>query len=41
MSMTDLLTELIRRGHEIRALYSIGGWLDVDSVEDVVAGASF
>jgi phosphoenolpyruvate phosphomutase len=41
MSMPDLLEELVARGHEVRVLYSIGNWLDIDSVEDVVAGASF
>jgi phosphoenolpyruvate phosphomutase len=41
MSMTDLLEELVARRHDVRVLYSIGNWLDIDSVEDVVAGASF
>ncbi len=41
MSMPDLIEELVARGHDVRVLYSIGNWLDIDSVEDVVAGASF
>lgn len=41
MSMPDLLEELVARGHDVRVLYSIGNWLDIDSVEDVVAGANF
>jgi phosphoenolpyruvate phosphomutase len=41
MSMPDLLDELVARGDDVRVVYSIGNWLDIDSVEDVVAGASF
>jgi phosphoenolpyruvate phosphomutase len=41
LSMTELVEEIIARGEPVRVLYSIGNWLDVDSVEDVVAGANF
>ncbi|MBT8078004.1 MAG: phosphoenolpyruvate mutase [Gammaproteobacteria bacterium] len=39
--MPHLCNELIRRGHSIRVIYSTGNWLDVDTVEDVVASSSF
>ena len=29
------------QAEEIRALYATGNWLDIDSVDDVVAGANF
>lgn len=41
MKMPDLLRQLVKDGAEIRVLYTTGHWLDVDSVEDVVLGASF
>jgi phosphoenolpyruvate phosphomutase len=41
MSMPDLLDELVARGDDVRVVYSLGNWLDIDSVEDVVAGANF
>ncbi|MBT8422728.1 MAG: isocitrate lyase/phosphoenolpyruvate mutase family protein, partial [Gammaproteobacteria bacterium] len=36
-----LLAELASSGQAIRAVYTTGHWLDVDSVEDVVAAGSF
>ena len=39
--MHDLLTELVKRGEEIRVIYTTGCWLDVDSLEDVLAAGSF
>jgi phosphoenolpyruvate phosphomutase len=41
MKMPDLLRLVQAAGHDVRVLYSTGHWLDVDSVEDVVLGASF
>lgn len=40
-SMVALLNDLVADGHEIRVLYSSGHWLDIDSVEDVLAGSNF
>ncbi len=37
----QLLAALAADGREIRAVYTTGHWLDVDSVEDVVAAGSF
>jgi phosphoenolpyruvate phosphomutase len=39
--MLDLLNELVARGERIRVLYTTGHWLDVDSVQDVIAASSF
>jgi phosphoenolpyruvate phosphomutase len=36
-----LLMELARRGERVRVVYTTGNWLDVDSLEDVVAAGSF
>ncbi|MEO8444083.1 MAG: phosphoenolpyruvate mutase [Gammaproteobacteria bacterium] len=36
-----LLAELVVRGERVRVLYTTGHWLDVDSLEDVVAAGSF
>ena len=36
-----LLTHLVEQGEKVRALYTTGHWLDVDSLEDVVAAGSF
>jgi phosphoenolpyruvate phosphomutase len=40
-SMTDLLRRLVRAGEKVRVVYSRGGWLDVDTLADVVKGTSF
>ena len=39
--MLDLFNELVSRGERVRVLYTTGHWLDVDSVQDVVAASSF
>ena len=36
-----LLTSLVARGERVRVLYTTGHWLDVDSLEDIVAAGSF
>ena len=36
-----LLAELVQRGNPIRVLFTNGHWLDVDSLDDVVAASSF
>ncbi|MBE7438132.1 MAG: phosphoenolpyruvate mutase [Spirochaetales bacterium] len=37
----DLLCRLLSRGEHIRLVYSTGHWLDVDSVDDVLAASRF
>jgi phosphoenolpyruvate phosphomutase len=37
----QLLAELVRRGEKVRVVYTTGHWLDVDSLDDVVAAGSF
>jgi phosphoenolpyruvate phosphomutase len=41
MDMPALLRELVRAGREVRVVYTAGHWLDIDSVEDVLAAGSF
>lgn len=36
-----LLSELVRSGERVRVIYTTGHWLDIDSLEDVVAAGSF
>ena len=36
-----LLDELVRRGETVRVVYTTGHWLDVDSLDDVLAAGSF
>jgi phosphoenolpyruvate phosphomutase len=36
-----LLSNLVERGERVRVLYTTGHWLDVDSLEDVVAAGNF
>jgi phosphoenolpyruvate phosphomutase len=36
-----LFEELVRRGQRIRVIYTTGHWLDVDSLEDLVAAGAF
>lgn len=36
-----LLDELVRRGQHVRVVYTTGNWLDVDSLDDVLAAGSF
>ncbi len=37
----DLFNELLRRGHRVRVVYTTGHWLDVDTLDDVLAAGSF
>ena len=37
----QLLDELVRRGHQVRVIYTTGHWLDVDSLDDVLAAGAF
>jgi phosphoenolpyruvate phosphomutase len=37
----QLLDELVQRGHQVRVIYTTGHWLDVDSLDDVLAAGSF
>jgi phosphoenolpyruvate phosphomutase len=36
-----VLDELVRRGQTVRVVYTTGHWLDVDSLDDVLAAGSF
>jgi phosphoenolpyruvate phosphomutase len=40
-TVPTLLSELIRSGEKVRVLYSTGHWLDVDSLDDILAAGSF
>jgi len=37
----QVLDELVRRGQQVRVVYTTGHWLDVDSLDDVLAAGSF
>ncbi|HJP38882.1 MAG TPA: phosphoenolpyruvate mutase [Gammaproteobacteria bacterium] len=37
----QVLDELVRRGQTVRVVYTTGHWLDVDSLDDVLAAGSF
>jgi phosphoenolpyruvate phosphomutase len=39
--MLALLAELMRRGERIRVIYTTGHWLDVDSLDDLLAASEF
>jgi phosphoenolpyruvate phosphomutase len=41
MNMADLLKKLLDAGKEIRVIYTRGSWLDIDTIEDVIAGSAF
>ncbi len=41
LQMVDVLSEIIAAGKTIRVVYTAGNWLDIDRVEDVLAGSSF
>jgi phosphoenolpyruvate phosphomutase len=41
LSMQDLLRRLVKDGHAVRVVYTRGGWLDVNTLSDVVKGSSF
>jgi phosphoenolpyruvate phosphomutase len=40
-SVPDLLRRLVREGREVNVVYTRGGWLDVDTLGDVLQGSSF
>ncbi|HSO32074.1 MAG TPA: NTP transferase domain-containing protein, partial [Labilithrix sp.] len=40
-SMPDLLRRLVRDGKKVRVVYTRGGWLDVNTLGDVVKGSAF
>jgi phosphoenolpyruvate phosphomutase len=37
----QLLQELLKRQHPVRVLYTVGHWLDINSLEDVVQAGNF
>lgn len=41
LSMPDLLRRLVKDGSAVRVVYSRGGWLDVNTLGDVVKGSEF
>jgi phosphoenolpyruvate phosphomutase len=41
MKLHSLLDELVRREHRVRVVYTTGHWLDVDSLDDILAASSF
>lgn len=40
-SVPDLLRRLVKEGREVRVVYTRGGWLDVDTLGDVLEGSAF
>jgi phosphoenolpyruvate phosphomutase len=40
-SVPDLLRRLVKEGREVRVVYTRGGWLDVDTLSDVLEGSAF
>ena len=41
MKMPDLLRLLIDQGHRVGVVYTTGHWLDIDTLDDVVAASAF
>jgi len=41
LSMPDLLRRLVKDGKTVRVVYTRGGWLDVNTLGDVVKGGAF
>ena len=37
----DLLRELLKRRYPIRVLYTVGHWLDINNLDDVVEAGHF
>ena len=37
----QLLQELLKRRYPVRVLYTVGHWLDINSIEDVVQAGNF
>lgn len=40
-SIPDLLQELLKRRHPIRVLYTVGHWLDINNLDDVIQAGNF
>lgn len=40
-SVPDLLRRLVKESREVRVVYTRGGWLDVDTLSDVLQGSAF
>jgi phosphoenolpyruvate phosphomutase len=40
-TIPDLLRRLVEEGREVRVVYTRGGWLDVDTLDDVLEGSAF
>jgi phosphoenolpyruvate phosphomutase len=40
-NLYTMLNELVRREHRVRVVYTTGHWLDVDSLDDILAAGSF
>ncbi|HEX8056569.1 MAG TPA: phosphoenolpyruvate mutase [Novosphingobium sp.] len=40
-AIPDLLRRLVEEGREVRVVYTRGGWLDVDTLDDVLEGSAF
>lgn len=40
-TMGSLLEDMLKRGYSIRVLYTVGHWLDINSLDDVVQAGSF
>ena len=40
-NLYSMLNELIRRDQRVRVVYTTGHWLDVDSLDDILAASSF
>ena len=39
--MPDLINMLIEDGNNVRVIYTTGHWLDIDTVQDLVAAGNF
>jgi phosphoenolpyruvate phosphomutase len=39
--MATLFQELLRKNYPIRVLYTVGHWLDINNLDDVVQAGSF
>lgn len=40
-TVPDLLRRLVKEGREVHVVYTRGGWLDVDTIGDVLEGSAF
>ena len=41
LGMPDLINNLMEDGNNVRAIYTTGNWLDIDTVQDLVAAGNF